>query len=112
MKLDSVGQVLCSRELALADGRAVCVMMGMPQRFPDGNDDYFCPFQITGMGSEQVSYGAGVDAFQAVWLTLQTIGALLYTSSDYKTGTLSWLGQSNLGFPVPDSIRDLLPVGT
>jgi hypothetical protein len=54
MKLDSVGQVLCSRELALADGRAVCVMMGKPQRFPEGNDDYFCPFRITGIGSEQV----------------------------------------------------------
>ena len=65
MKLDSVGQVLCSRELALADGRTVSVVMGKPQRFPDGNDDYFCPFQITGIGSEQVSYGAGVDAFQA-----------------------------------------------
>jgi hypothetical protein len=57
MKLDSVGQVLCSRELALADGRTVSVVMGKPQRFPDGNDDYFCPFQITGMGSDRFLMG-------------------------------------------------------
>jgi hypothetical protein len=109
MKLDSVGRLLCSRELTLVDGRAVVVIMGMPQRFSDGNDDYFCPYQITGIGSEQVHYGAGVDPFQAVWLTMQKIGAWLYACSDYKGGRLSWLGQSDLGFPVPDSIRDVLP---
>jgi hypothetical protein len=71
--------------------------------------DYFCPFQITGTGSEQVRYGAGVDAFQAVWLTLKMIGALLYSSPEGKKGDLSWFGQSDLGFPAPDSIRDILP---
>jgi hypothetical protein len=101
MKLDSVGQVLGGRILDLKDGRAVNVVMGMPQRFPDGNDDYFCPFQIIGIGDERIRYGAGVDPFQAIWLTLQMIGSYLYTSPEAEGGALTWLGQVNLGFPVP-----------
>jgi hypothetical protein len=75
VKIDSIGQVLCGREFDVRDGRAVSVIMGMPQQFPDGQDDYFCPFRIIGMGDEQIRYGVGVDALQAVWLTLQMIGA-------------------------------------
>jgi hypothetical protein len=90
---------------------AVSVIMGKLQRFPDGHEDYFCPFQITGIGDEKVRYGAGIDAFQAVYLTLQMIGAILYTMPEAKSGALSWLGQSNFGFPVPDSIEDLLQKG-
>jgi hypothetical protein len=111
MKIESIGPVLCGRELTLRDGHPVGVIMGMPQRFPDGHDDYFCPFQIIGIGNDKVRYGVGVDAVQAVWLTLQMIGARLHTSSEAKSGALSWLGQSNLGFPVPDSISDFLPKG-
>jgi hypothetical protein len=112
VKIDSIGQVLCGRDFDVRDGRAVSVIMGMPQQFPDGQDDYFCPFRIIGMGDEQIRYGVGVDALQAVWLTLQMIGARLYTSPEAKSGALSWLGQSNLGFPVPDSISDLVPKRT
>lgn len=111
MKIDSVGQVLCGRELALRDGKPVSVIIGMPQSLPDGHEDYFCPFQIIGIGNEKVRYGVGVDAVQAVWLTLQMIGARLYASPEARSGALSWLGQSNLGFPVPESISDLLPKG-
>ena len=112
MKIDSIGQMLCGRAFDVRNDRAINVIIGIPQRFPDGPDDYFCPFQIIGMGDEQVRYGAGVDAVQAVWLTLQMIGARLYTSPEAKSGALTWLGQSDLGFPVPDSISDLLPRGT
>jgi len=73
MKLDSVGQALGNRILDLKDGRAANVIIGMPQRFPDGNDDFFCPFQIVGMGDERIRYAGGVDALQAVWLTLTMI---------------------------------------
>jgi hypothetical protein len=111
MIIESIDQILCTRELAVSDGRTVSVIMGVPQRFPDGNDDYFCPFHVVGIGDTQVRYGVGVDPFQAVWLTLKMIGTRLYTSPEGKGGALSWLGQSDLGFPVPDSITDLLPKG-
>lgn len=44
-------------------------------------------------------------------LTLSRIGAILYTSEEWKKGNLRWLGDDHdhLGFPVPDSIADLLP---
>jgi hypothetical protein len=111
MKIDSVGQILASRILDLKDGRSVNVILGSPQRFPDGNEDYFCTFQILGMGDERIRYGAGVDPFQALWLTLQMIGAYVYTSDEAKNDRLTWLGQKNLGFPVSESIGHLVPKG-
>lgn len=59
-----------------------------------------------------MGYAYGVDALQALQLTLKKIGTDLYTSNEYKIGALSWVGKSNsgdLGFPVPDVLKDLLP---
>lgn len=76
---------------------------------PDGAD-YRCEFEIVGLGEKTInSYGMGVDSTQALLLTLQMIGTRLYTSNEGKAGLLSWLGMKNLGFPVPDSIVDLVP---
>jgi hypothetical protein len=82
----------------------VIVKIGVPQRYPEGEEDYFCPYQILGIGDERVRYGSGIDALQALMLTLKMIGADLYTTPEAKSGALSWVGQSvkgDLGFPVP-----------
>lgn len=76
---------------------------------PDSND-YRCEFEIVGLGEKTInSYAMGVDSTQALILTLQMIGTRLYTSDEGKAGHLSWLGMKNLGFPVPDTIADLVP---
>jgi len=51
----------------------------------------------------------GQDSMQAVVLALQNIGAILYTSDEFKAGQLSWLGQRHLGFPTAKTIADLVP---
>lgn len=114
MKLDSVGQVLGSRDLTMSDGHKVVVLIGVPTKVPDGGDDYVCPYQIVGIGDGGVRYAMGIDSFQALQLTLKKIGTDLYTSEEAKAGGLSWEGgsvQGDLGFPVPDVLKDLLPPG-
>jgi hypothetical protein len=108
MKLNDVGVVIARRELALAGGQRVTVIVGKPEPFPD-TPDFYCPYQILGLGPERVRYAGGVDGVQALELTLKMIGADLYTSNEAKAKELTWMGSANLGFPVPDSIKDLPP---
>jgi hypothetical protein len=100
---------IAQRTLNLAgpDAQPVIVAIGHPA--PDGGN-YSCAFQIRGLDGETIeACGMGVDGMQALLLTLKIIGATLYTSQDAKAGRLTWLGSTNLGFPVPDSIADLVP---
>jgi hypothetical protein len=109
VKLNDIGLQIATRELQV-NGKKVTVVIGRPEKFPDGQD-YFCPYQILGMGDEKVSYAGGVDAVQSLQLALKKIGTDLYTSTEYRTKQLCWDGSDSgeLGFPVPDSIRDLAP---
>lgn len=53
--------------------------------------------------------GYGVDAIQALTITLGVIDAELYSSSYHKSGNLFWDKPGNgYGFPVVSSLRDLL----
>lgn len=108
MKLIDVGTVIATRELSLSPGKIITVLIGKPEKFPD-TDDYYCPYQILGFGSQRVRYAGGSDAVQALELTLKMIGTDLYTSKEAQAGELSWHGGRNLGFPVPDVLSDLPP---
>lgn len=108
MELKDIGLPIAQRELELEGGEKVIVVIGKPERLL-GEDDFYCPYQITGLGDAKVRYASGVDAVQALWLVLQMIGSDLYTSSEARDGKLTWNDERVLGFPVPDSIRDLLP---
>ena len=111
MKLESVGEIIATRELDIADsGAKVTVGIGTPKNFPDSSD-YYCPYEIRGLGNDKVRYAGGIDAIQALLLALQRVGAELYTSEECKAGMLIWAGgqEGNLGFPVPDSISDMIP---
>ena len=113
--LEDVGNVIAERELEITDGRTVRVLIGQPQPFPDDGGSFYCPYQILGISNknirytENVRYMGGVDSVQALVLTLQAVGAELYTSDEARAGTLTWLGQRNLGFPVVDSLQELVP---
>jgi hypothetical protein len=106
MQLTSIGELFISRTLQLKDKNLanVAVTIGKPQKFPDG-EDYYCPYQIIGLGDGKVSWGGGIDEIQALLLTLEQIGIFLSDSEEYKQGNLSWLGSGdgNLGFPHLDS---------
>ena len=101
---------MATRRLFLANKTScsILVKMGKPQPLPDAlGDDQYCPFQITGIGGERVKYAAGVDEFQSIELALKMIGAELATLNREHDGQLRWQGDehSNLGFPIPESVR-------
>jgi hypothetical protein len=110
MQLQDVGIQIATRTLSVG-GKQVTVVIEKPEEFPEG-DNFYCRYQITGIGNGRVRYAGGVDAVQALQLALKMIGAELYTSQEAKTKQLSWeaaQSPSDLGFPVPDSVKDLLP---
>ncbi|MBA3536461.1 MAG: hypothetical protein H0T84_07625 [Tatlockia sp.] len=102
MQLMTINELFLSRVLKLNDinSTSVVIKIGKPQNFPDGQD-YYCPFQIIGIGDGKVIWAGGIDEIQALLLALEQIGAFLRDSEEYKQGSLSWIGseEGNLGFP-------------
>lgn len=97
-----LGEIIATRELALRDGTPVVVNIGKPRPFPDDPDpSYFCPYQITGLQARCDGHVGGVDAVQALELTLKLMGVLLAASEEGKRGDIRWLDGSaeNYGFP-------------
>ncbi len=101
MQVDSLGEIIARRSLTRdsEDGcvREVEVLVGKPQGSP-GADDWYCPFQITGLGSDGIRFVVGVDSIQAVQLAFRYIGTLLA-----RVQGLKWLGRDVLGFPLSAS---------
>jgi hypothetical protein len=66
---DDLGEIIAVRELSMVeDGkvdRKVEISIGKPRLFPDSGG-YHCPFQIAGIGGEEIKYAAGIDAIQAL----------------------------------------------
>lgn len=111
MEILNLGEVIATRNLYLIGSSSkIEIKIGKPARFSDAFD-YYCPYQIIGIGTEKIKYAGGIDAVQALWLALHKIGAELYTSREAKTGLLRWEGDENgiLGFPVMDNLEDLIP---
>ena len=79
---------------------AVTVKLGKPVEFDDGTG-YYAPFQITGLGPEQIKYAGGVDAIQAIQLAMKMIGASLNALRDEQSVELEWEAgdKGDLGFP-------------
>jgi hypothetical protein len=106
MQLNTIGQVFITRTLKLSHTLStdVTITIGKPQKFPDGQD-YYCPFQIMGLGDEKVNRVGGIDEVQALLLALEDVGTRLSETEEYKQGHLTWIGsdEGNLGFPHLDS---------
>ncbi|HWB82995.1 MAG TPA: hypothetical protein VG675_02560 [Bryobacteraceae bacterium] len=89
MKIDSLGDVIAERLLRCgkAEGRVqrVVISLGRPLQFPD-SQDFFCPYQIVGIGDEKVRYAGGVDSLQAIQLAIDLIAAELSSAEE----DLSW----------------------
>jgi hypothetical protein len=87
-----LGQVVAERRLRVS-GRPdleVWVRLGMPCPFPDDpNDNYYCPYQITGVGDAKVRYAGGVDSLQALELALHILPAALDRLRKQNPG-LAW----------------------
>jgi hypothetical protein len=102
--LESLGEIIAVREFQAVDGSAfkpkVKVSIGKPEQFPEG-PGYYCPFQISGAGSDDVKYAVGIDSVQALQLVMVMIGATLEFRNQELRGILRWEGsrKGDLGFP-------------
>lgn len=81
---------IATRTYDKADGTAVEVILGAPQR--DG-DNWFTTWAITGLEQEPVTLAVGgVDAIQSLILALASLGDALAASGE----SLSFLGSEHL----------------
>ena len=108
MEID-LGEVIAERRLewtgADAPAEGVVVRIGKPVRDPLPGGDWLCPVQVVGLGDERVRAAFGVDAVQALVLSLQMIDADLHAGQRRAGGRLHWLEQPDLGFLPPAPTR-------
>ena len=108
MNLDDVGEIIAVRKLSLllhnGPHTEIFVFLGKPKQLPD-HPDYYCPYQIKGVGSETVGYMCGIDPFQALQLAIRALGGDLEILNQHLGGNLRWEGDEKgwLGFPDPPS---------
>lgn len=101
-------RIIATREFELAGDPLGQVLVEILEPHPDGAN-WRCDFRVTGLDQGAFSfYAMGVDAAQALFLAMQNIASILYTTDEYKAGHLTWLGQGNLGLPTPESIAHLV----
>lgn len=110
--MSTIGNELATRSLTLGD-KEVTVTIFTPSSSEKYGGDCVCYYKIVGIaGMEESKRAIGIDGMQALFLALQRIGTDLYTSAEWRSGLLLWEGGrviGDLGFPVPDSIKDIPP---
>ena len=102
----SMTSVIATREMTWKhkDGSEtpVIVSLGPPlPRFSEVNEpaDWYCTFQIVGLGDETVRAVFGADGIQAILLALMTAGKIVAASPPGRHGELDWKEVPNFGFP-------------
>jgi hypothetical protein len=98
-----IGDVIAERRLtyesATGSTRDVVVRLGRPLVDPSSpHQDWVCPFQIQGLGSERVKGIFGVDAMQALLLAMHTIPAELAAYVRDPGGRFLHLGETDSSF--------------
>jgi len=103
MTSNKLMDIVAARKLYFFDDKKkeIAVLIGKPQRQSDSSD-YYCLFQVVGIGDEEVRHATGIDAVQAMQLAMKMIGAYLYSLNQHNGGRLRWEGDEtgDLGFPV------------
>lgn len=88
--------LLGHRKITDENGASVEITVGVPNR--DENGSYYCEFSLDGLlwnGRIRRSYG--IDAIQALYLALQSIGSDLEEFQQSGGLTLTWVGGSRSG---------------
>ncbi len=90
------------RQLELSNGSHVVIRFFEPVA---DQADFRCDYEITGLDATRKSHGFGVDAVQALVLAMQKAHIDLLASRQAKAGELTWLGQPDLGLPLPANVK-------
>jgi len=92
------------RTLKLDQDKEVHVDLFEPELEPD--EAYICRYTVSGLSKPLTGSGMGIDAIQALFITLQLIGNRLYSMEEFKNKRLTWEGSldgSDLGFPTSNT---------
>jgi len=95
----TMGRVIAERTVKLErPGRrptAVRVRFGRPVRAPrpERGDPWWCPVDISGLGSRRLERVAGEDSLQALTLAMELVSRVLPVEADRAGGRLEWLGE-------------------
>ena len=103
--------LLAIRILTLAaEAGPIDVPVRLDAPTPGTDGGWFCAYEIAWPDEPRRFAGWGVDAVQALALTLELIGADLYGSAAHAENRLSWKAApgGGYGFPVPRAMRDEL----
>ena len=98
MELNEIKHVIAVRKLKAGD-EPIVVTIGRPEPF-EGGDDFYCPYSIEFLGKKKVSYAGGMDAVQALQLTMKKIGVDLSHLKTPPDKPATWLDEpGQTGFP-------------
>jgi hypothetical protein len=90
--------IIAKRTFRHINGHEVVLLIGMPRKFSEDETDYFCEFQVKGLGDEQVRRSGGIDALQALILGVQRAAMYVESHDAVKQGKVTWIeGSSDLG---------------
>lgn len=99
----ALGEVVTERQLeaVASDGARTPVVLrtGTPLPDPVAGGDWYCPFQMVGLGEDAVEVTFGIDSLQAFLLSLHRARHLLRQRAEAASVRLDWLGQGELGLP-------------
>jgi hypothetical protein len=95
-------RIICARRSLESDYGPVSVWMTVPREETE-TGNFVCDYGIDGPRTARRGSVMGLDAFQALQLTLERIGTELLFSEEGQTGGLRWLDTAyETGFPAPD----------
>ena len=92
--------VIATRELMwkLSDGTETPVTINLGRPLPHEDIDWYCTFQIVGLGDETVRAMYGVDGFQAIQSAVKIIDVFLATSPAGKSKQICWTDGTEFEF--------------
>jgi hypothetical protein len=97
MSSKELGQVIAERRLEATSTtgrrREVVARIGTPRPDPEPPGDWLCPYQVTGLDDDAVTYAHGVDSLQALALCIRGTSIALETRARRADVQLTWLGE-------------------
>ena len=103
----ALGEVIAERHLECRQRRdglsaEVVVRVGKPLPDTSPGGDWYCPFRIVGLGDDTIRAAYGFDSVQALMLAFKLVGSYLQHFQHSLGDSITWLGEKDLGFPVPE----------
>jgi hypothetical protein len=102
-----MSSILATREMIWKhkDGEETPVIINLGRPLPrvkEGSEfnEWYCTFQIVGLGDETIGTTFGVDGMQALLLALKIAGKIIAASRPGRLGELDWKDVPHFGFPL------------